>query len=215
VLLEVVGMSGSPSKSHISPVKFGYTDVPNYPEYDPEQCQKLLAEAGFPNGQGLPELVYYTSTGFYPKTKEYGEVIASMLQEQGFPVKLQVLELAAWGNLLYDKEGGGEGNMIDCGWCTGSPEPDLVIRTHFHSSSKRITGIVDPDIDASLDRERNAASVDERRKILQEDTLPLLAERAPALALFTSVFLHAYRKELEGLYIYPNGMLDGSKATMG
>ena len=57
-----------------------------------------------------------------------------MLQEQGFPVKLQVLELAAWGNLLYDKEGGGEGNMIDCGWCTGSPEPDLVIRTHFHSS---------------------------------------------------------------------------------
>jgi peptide/nickel transport system substrate-binding protein len=214
VLLEVLGMSGSPSKSHISPVKFGYTDVANYPEYDPEQCQKLLAEAGFPKGQGLPELVYYTSTGFYPKTKEYGEVIASMLQEQGFPVKLQVLELAAWGNLLYDKEGGGEGHMIDCGWCTGSPEPDLVIRTHFHSSSKRITGIVDPDIDASLDRERNAATVDERRKILQEDTLPLLAERAPALALFTSVFLHAYRKDLEGLYIYPNGMLDGSKATM-
>jgi peptide/nickel transport system substrate-binding protein len=158
VLLEVLGMSGSPSKSHISPVKFGYTDVPNYPEFDAEMCQKLLAEAGFPNGKGLPELTYYTSTGFYPKTKEYGEVIASMLQEQGFPVKLQVLELAAWGNLLYDKEGGGEGNMIDCGWCTGSPEPDLVIRTHFHSSSKRITGIVDPDIDASLDKERNAAS---------------------------------------------------------
>ena len=214
VLLEVLGMSGSPSKSHISPVKFGYTDVPSYPEFDAEMCQKFLAEAGFPGGKGLPELTYYTSTGFYPKTKEYGEVIASMLQEQGFPVKLQVLELAAWGNLLYDKEGGGEGNMIDCGWCTGSPEPDLVIRTHFHSSSKRITGIVDKDIDASLDKERNAASVDERRKILQEETLPLLAEKAPALALFTSVFLHAYRKELEGLYIYPNGMLDGSKAAL-
>lgn len=215
VLLDVLGISGSPSKAHISPVKFGYTDVANYPEYDPEQCQTLLAEAGFPNGQGLPDLIYYTSTGFYPKTKEYGEVIAAMLQEQGFPVNLQVLELAAWGNLLYDKEGGGEGNMIDCGWCTGSPEPDLVIRTHFHSSSKRITGIVDPDLDASLDRERNAATVDERRKILQEDTLPLIAEKAPALALFTSVFLHAYRKELEGLYVYPNGMLDNSQATLG
>ncbi len=214
VLLEVLGMSGSPSKSHISPVKFGYTTTFRTIPSSIPKCQKLLAEAGFPNGQGLPELIYYTSTGFYPKTKEYGEVIASMLQEQGFPVKLQVLELAAWGNLLYDKEGGGEGNMIDCGWCTGSPEPDLVIRTHFHSSSKRITGIVDPDIDASLDKERNAASVDERRKILQEETLPLLAEKAPALALFTSVFLHAYRKELEGLYIYPNGMLDGSTATM-
>lgn len=214
LLLEVLGMSGSASSAHISPVKFGYIDVADYPEYDPDQCQKFLADAGYPNGQGLPELVYYTSTGFYPKTKEYGEVIAAMLQEQGFPVNLQVLELAAWGNLLYDKPGGGEGHMIDCGWSTGSPEPDLVLRTHFHSSSKRICGIVDPEIDASLDRERNAATVDERRRILQEDTLPLIARKAPAHSLFTSVFIHAYRKELEGLYIYPNGMLDGSAATL-
>jgi peptide/nickel transport system substrate-binding protein len=27
------------------------------------------------------------------------------------------------------------------------------------------------------------------------------------------VFLHAYDKKLEGLYIYPNGMQDMSKAT--
>jgi peptide/nickel transport system substrate-binding protein len=215
VLLDVLGVSGTYSKAHISPVKFGYTEVDNYPEFDPEKCQALLAEAGFPNGQGLPELTYYVSVGFYPKTKEYGEVIAAMLQEQGFPVNLQVLELAAWGNLLYDKPGGGEGNMIDCGWCTGSPEPDLVLRTHFHSSSKRICGIVDPEIDAVLDKERNAGTVNERQDILQKETLPMIAQKAPALALFTSVFIHAYRKELEGLYIYPNGMMDANKATLG
>ena len=131
--------------------------LPEYPEFDPAKAQKLLAEAGFPKGEGLPELTYYTSVGFYPKTKEYGELIAGMLQEQGFKVNLQTLEVAAWGNLLYDKPGGGEGHMIDCGWCTGSPEPDLVLRTHFHSSSKRICGIVDTEIDAVLDKERNAA----------------------------------------------------------
>ena len=174
----------------------------------------MLAEAGFPKGEGLPELTYYTSVGFYPKTKEYAELITGMLQEQGFKVNLQTLEVAAWGNLLYDKPGGGEGHMIDCGWCTGSPEPDLVIRTHFHSSSKRITGIVDKDIDAVLDKERNAGSIDERKKILQEETLPTLARKAPALALFTSVFIHAYSKKLDGLYIYPNGMQDMSKATL-
>jgi peptide/nickel transport system substrate-binding protein len=104
--------------------------------------------------------------------------------------------------------------MIDCGWCTGSPEPDLVLRTHFHSSSKRITGIVDPEIDASLDRERNAATTDERKKILQTDTLPLLADKVPSLPLFTSVFIHAMSKKLEGIYIYPNGMQDVTKATL-
>lgn len=211
---EILGVSGAFSKAHISPVKFGYAEVEDYPEYDPEKCQALLAEAGFPNGEGLPELTYYTSVGFYPKTKEYAELIAALLMEQGFKINLQTLEVAAWGNLLYDKPGGGEGNMIDCGWCTGSPEPDLVLRTHFHSSSKRITGIVDPEIDAVLDKERNAKTIDERRKILQTETLPMIAKKAPAHALFTSVFIHAYTKGLEGLYIYPNGMMDMNTATL-
>jgi peptide/nickel transport system substrate-binding protein len=213
-ILDILGVSGAPSKAHISPVKFGYAEVADYPEFDPEKCQELLAQAGYPNGEGLPELTYYTSVGFYPKTKEYAEYITALLQEQGFKVNLQTLEVAAWGNLLYDKEGGGEGNMIDCGWCTGSPEPDLVLRTHFHSSSKRITGIVDPEIDAVLDKERNAATVDERRKVLQEETLPTIARKAPAYSLFTSVFIHAYAKGLDGLYIFPNGMQDVSKATL-
>ncbi len=214
VILEVLGISGHASAAHISPVKFGYTDEPDFPEFDPAKAQALLAEAGFPKGKGLPELEYYVSVGFYPKTKEYGELVTEMLQEQGFPVKLTVLEVAAWGNLLYDRPGGGGGHMIDRGWCTGSPEPDLVLRTHFHSSSKRITGIVDPEIDASLDRERNTASTEERKRILQTDTLPLLAQKMPSLPLFTSVFIHAMTKKLDGLYIYPNGMQDMTRATL-
>ncbi len=209
----LLGKSGHPSYAHISPVKLGYTQVPGYPEYDLDQCHKLLAEAGFPKGEGLPELEYITSVGFYPKTKEYGEVITAMLNEAGFNVKLSVLETAAWNQKLYDRPGGGPGHMIDCGWCTGSPEPDLVLRMHFHSSSKRITGIVDPDIDASLDRERNAQTLEEREKILQTDTLPLIARKVPSLSLFTSVFIHGINRNLNGYYLYPNGMMDLEKAT--
>lgn len=212
ILVEVLGDAGHASYSHISPVKFGYTEVENYPEFDPERCQQLLAEAGFPNGEGLPEMEYITSVGFYPKTKEYGEIITSMLQAQGFPVRLNVMEVAAWNERLYDRPGGGPGHMIDCGWSTGSPEPDLVLRTHFHSSSKRITGIEDEELDASLDKERNAETVEEREQILKQETLPLIAEKAPALSLFTSVFIHAMRDDLEGLFIYPNGQMDASEA---
>ena len=209
----LLGKSGYPSYAHISPVKFGYTKVPNYPEYDMDQCNKFLEEAGYPKGAGLPELEYITSVGFYPKTKEYGEVITAMLNEAGFNVKLSVLETAAWNQKLYDRPGGGPGHMIDCGWCTGSPEPDLVLRMHFHSSSKRITGIVDPEIDASLDRERNAETLELREKIIKTDTLPLIAKKAPSLSLFTSVFIHGINKKLENYYIYPNGMMDLEKAT--
>lgn len=213
-ILELLGMSAVSCSAHISPVKFGYVQLPGYPEYDPAKCQQLLAAAGFPKGRGLPALEYITSVGFYPKTKEYGELIAAMLQEQGFPVTLNVMEIAAWNERLYDRPGGGPGHMIDCGWSTGSPEPDLVLRTHFHSSSKRICGIVDSEIDAALDRERNAGTTDARRKLLQTETLPLLARKVPAYALFTSVFIHAMVKELSGLYIYPNGMVDLTRATV-
>ncbi len=212
LIYEILGEAGSPSKNFISPIKFGYIDLDNYPEYDPDECQRLLAEAGYPRGEGLPPLEYITSVGFYPKTKEYGEVITAMLQEQGFPVTLSVMEVAAWNERLYDRPGGGPGHMVDCGWSTGSPEPDLVLRTHFHSSSKRITGIVDPEIDALLDKERAAPTLDERRAVIQNELTPMLADKAPALSLFTSVLVHGIRSELQGLFLYPDGAIDASKA---
>ncbi|QPC94514.1 ABC transporter substrate-binding protein [Mesorhizobium sp. INR15] len=214
-VLAVVGEAAKASSSHISPVKFGYVDVPNYPKYDPELCQKLLAEAGFPKGAGLPELEYITSVGFYPKTREYGELITAMLQEQGFPVKLTTLEPAAWEEQIYRRaDGQGPGHIIDVGWITGSPEPDLVLRPNYHSKFALINGINDAEIDASLDKERNAGSTEERLKVLQEETLPLLAAKVPSLSLFSSVFLRAMSKNLEGAYFYPNGPIDLSKAKL-
>ena len=210
LILELLGTAGHASSNFVSPVKFGYIELENYPAYDPERAQALLAEAGFPGGEGLPPLEYITSVGFYPKTVEYGEVITAMLNEQGFNVSLTVLEPAAWNERLYHRPGGGPGHMVDCGWSTGSPEPDLVLRTHFHSSSHRITGIEDAEIDASLDKERNASTLEERQAILQTETMPLLARKMPALSLFTSVMIHAMRKELTGLYIYPDGSIDAT-----
>lgn len=215
-ILAIVGEAGQASNCHISPVKFGYTDVPDYPKFDPEMCQKLLAEAGFPNGQGLPELEYITSVGFYPKTREYGELVTAMLQEQGFNVKLTTLEPAAWEEQIYRRaDGQGPGHIIDVGWITGSPEPDLVLRPNYYSKFALINGVNDPEIDASLDKERNAESTEERLKVLQEETLPLLAAKVPSLSLYSSVFLRAMSNKLQGAYFYPNGPIDLSKATLG
>ncbi|GLK67641.1 ABC transporter substrate-binding protein [Hansschlegelia plantiphila] len=211
LILDLLGSAGHASANYVSPVKFGYVDLKNYPAFDPDKCQAMLAEAGFPKGAGLPPLEYITSVGFYPKTKEYGEVITSMLNDQGFKVSLTVLEPAAWNEQLYHRPGGGPGHMVDCGWSTGSPEPDLILRTHFHSSSHRICGVEDAEIDASLDKERNAATLEERKTILQTETMPLLASKVPALSLFTSVMIHAMQKDLTGLYIYPDGSIDASK----
>jgi peptide/nickel transport system substrate-binding protein len=214
-IMALMGEAGVASSCYISPMKYGYADIPGYPKYDPDETQRLLAEAGFPKGQGLPELEYITSVGFYAKTKEYGELITAMLGEQGFNVKLTVLEPAAWEQAIYRrKDGQGPGHLVDVGWLTGSPEPDLVLRPNFYSAAALINGVSDPEIDAVLDKERNTADPQERLKVLQTETFPTLAKKVPSFSLFSAVNFHAMTKKLQGVYFVPNGPIDLRNADL-
>lgn len=215
-ILAVMGVAGAESNSYISKLKFGSSDVPGYPEYSPEKCQQLLAQAGFPNGKGLPKIEYLTSTGFYPKTKEYGEVITAMMQEQGFDVALSVMDTAAWADRLYQRaDGAAEGHMIDCGWMSGTPEPDIVLRAMFDSKAGPggglINGVKDADIDAALDNERAAGDPVKRAELIGKAN-EVIASKVPSLALFTSVNLNACRAGLTDFYIFPNGPIDLTRA---
>ena len=214
-ILSLMGDAGVASNCFVSPMKFGYADVPNYPTYDPAESARLLEEAGFPAGQGLPQLEYITSIGFYPKTKEYGELITAMLMEVGFDVQLTVLEPAAWEQAIYrGADGQGPGHMCDVGWMTGSPEPDLVLRPNWHSSAALINGVSDPEIDAALDKERAIIDPTERARVLAEELFPLLAAKVPSFSLFSAVVFHGAAKNLEGAYYFPSGPIDFTKADL-
>ncbi|RWG07749.1 ABC transporter substrate-binding protein [Mesorhizobium sp.] len=214
-ILELMGEAALPSSCYVSPMKFGYKDIAGYPEYNPDEAQRLLTEAGFPGGKGLPPLEYITSIGFYPKTKEYGELITAMLQEQGFNVQLTVLEPAAWEVAIYRRaDGQGQGHMCDVGWMTPSPEPDLVLRPNWQSKAALISGVNDPEIDAVLDKERNAATPEERLKILTEETFPTMAKKVPSFSLFSALTFHGAAKNLEGAVYLPYGPIDLSKADL-
>lgn len=208
---EIMGEAGTPVYNIMPRGKMGYSDLNNIPEYNPEKCQQLLAEAGFPKGQGLPDLEYNVSTGFYPKTKEYGEVIQAFLQEQGFPVTLNVMETAAWNDIIYKPQ---VGHLVDVGWAATSPEPGIHLNILWYNPPAAITGLNDPDINAAIDKQRMAPDVETRVKMLREETYPLLVERSPSLGLFTSVMLHATTNRLEGIHIYPDGAFDLTKADL-
>ena len=117
----------------------------------PPSARSCWPRPASPTASGLPEIEYLVSTGLYAKTKEYGEVITAMLQEQGFNVKLTVMEVAAWLDRIYLQEGQHpRGHMCDAGWSTGSPEPDMVLRPIFYSKAALRRPITDPEIDDAL-----------------------------------------------------------------
>ena len=214
LILELMGPAGHPTVGQISSVKFGYADsIPNSPEYDPEKCQQLLAEAGYPKGDGLPPIEYLTSQGFYPKTKEYGEVVTALLQEQGFPVQLTVMEVASWIERVLTRDETAP-QLADTGWMTGSPEPNLVLRPMWHSDGLILTNCGSDKVDAAIERQQQITDTEERRKAIQTDVMPALAEHLPSFGLFTSVLIHAHHPAIEGIYFYPNGPVDKVKATL-
>jgi peptide/nickel transport system substrate-binding protein len=215
-IMQVMGIAGSPSDSFLPSVKFGSDPLKNYPKYDPAKCQELLEKAGYPKGQGMPEIEYVTSSGVFAKTKEYGELIIAMMQEQGIPCRLNVMETSAWLAAAFVKDGvPPTGHMLDHGWNTGSPEPDLFLRPNFYSKVSAVGGLLngvkDAEIDAAIVKQSNEPVLD-KRKDLVVAACELLAEKLPSLSLFTTMSLHGRRAGLNGLYIYPNSDINATTA---
>jgi len=60
--------------------------------------------------------------------------------------------------------------------------------------------------------QQSVADPNARKAAIQDQLMPALAKQMPSYGLFTSVLIHAHNKGLKGLYIYPNGPMDLSKA---
>ena len=196
--------NGVLADSFVSHVAWGYAPADGFPTYDPEKAAELLAEAGYPNGEGLPELTYTTSVGFYPKTKEYGEYIVSNLADIGIKVKLVPMETSSWEDALYQPE---SAHMTDTGWCPPGLEPDLTISA-FYRGHGQVSFVEDPELDAVLDKEATELDPDKRKQILAEEVFPAIASKVPHMTLFDSTMIYAMGKDVKGFNPSPTtGMM--------
>ncbi|MGE4353219.1 MAG: ABC transporter substrate-binding protein [Oscillospiraceae bacterium] len=190
-------MSGYAEKadSFISSTIWGYAPVDGVGVYDPDKAAELLTEAGYPNGEGLPELNIYTSVGFYPKTKEYNEYIAACLGAVGINCTVVPMDTSAWGDILYDET---PCYMIDCGWQPSGIEPELKLNSWY--AEGRISHY-EPTADLLdiMTRFREETDAAKRKEILQDEYLPALADEMPDIPLFKSMAIYGVRSNVEGL----------------
>jgi peptide/nickel transport system substrate-binding protein/oligopeptide transport system substrate-binding protein len=91
--------------------------------YDPEKAKQLLAEAGYPNGEGLPEIVFNFNTN------EGHQRVAQQVQQDLAAIGVKItLRNTDWGTYLDLVEGTAEENSSTAfyrmGWIADYPDPD-------------------------------------------------------------------------------------------
>jgi peptide/nickel transport system substrate-binding protein len=147
----------------LDPRALGYH--PNLPLHKPDldKARKLLADAGFPGGQGIPELVFiYPTGGRYLMGESVAEYVSQQFAKVGVRVKLSPGEYGTWLAQMRDKKSFDLGMM---GWGGGGRfEVGDTLFFQFHSASP-YSWLGSADFDRALDRAREAMDPEARKQL--------------------------------------------------
>jgi ABC-type oligopeptide transport system substrate-binding subunit len=173
--------------------------APERPEPDADLARRLLAEAGYPGGEGLEPLIYLYNTG-----SMHGEV-AEYLQghwqtELGITIEPVPLDYAA----MEERGQRGEFHLLRSIWLADLPLPDDFLSVFVAGNPNNLTGWTDPGYDALLARARATLDRTERFALLREAEGRLLAG-VPVIPLLQFSFgtVQLVKPYLGGLDVNP------------
>jgi peptide/nickel transport system substrate-binding protein/oligopeptide transport system substrate-binding protein len=123
-------------------------DVKRLP-FDRGRARKLLEEAGYPAGRGLPPIAYNFNTN--DANQRVAEVLQAQLKEIGIPLELRRLDWAAHIKVVD----GGAAAFFRQTWIADYPDPENFLTVLFHSRNVGAAGNTsryrNPRVDTLLD----------------------------------------------------------------
>lgn len=118
IVNDIWGGAVTEQKTYVPAGMFYYSkDSVGYP-YDAKKAAELLAQAGYPEGKGLPPLTL--NIDLAPTNKLVAEAVQSDLKAIGVDVRLETTD---WGPFL-EKIYAGEAQFHQNTWLTDYPDPD-------------------------------------------------------------------------------------------
>lgn len=188
-----------PAYSITPPGTLGY-QPPRLFDYDPEQARQLLADAGYPNGDGWPgmELIY--------NTQESHRKIAVALQqmwkdELGIEVTLANQE---W-KVYLDSVSQRNFQVARRGWIGDYVDPNNFLDLYLTDGGNNNTGYSDPRYDEMILEQAPKAQTKEERFAIFEAAETMLMEEMPILPVYTYVSKHLIHPSVRGL---PSNLMD-------
>ena len=193
---------GEVADSYLPSVNPNYSSIPESERitYDMDKAKELLAEAGYPNGEGLETIKYISSTGLYPKSKEIAEYITQCWTDLGLDIELVVEETAAWEGHLYEEA---SCYVTDTGWMNMFGDANAYLGVHYGTTG-RVNFSSYADVDAALAKETTETDDATRKAIIADELFPLLVNTCTNYPMYNSIVVFGRSANVSGVSYYPN-----------
>jgi len=154
-----------------------YSDIPTQ-KFDPPTAQKLLADAGFAGGAGLPPIKFTFSN---TDTNKLIAQAAQAMFQQNLSVNIQLDPVEPTAFSALTKKQATVPQMFRLGWCQDYPDPQDWYSTVFQSASTvSHTGWKNADFD-KLTQQADIETDPKKRDGMYRQAATLLNQEAPVL----------------------------------
>jgi oligopeptide transport system substrate-binding protein len=150
----------------------------NYP-YSPEKAKALLAEAGYPEGKGLPVIQFWSSVNAKGPLAEDKE-IEKYLSAVGIKVEFNYLtDWPAFKKLIQQ----GRAPLFKYSWEADIPDPDNILSSLFYSESPTNRAFyTNSEVDKLIRNAQNETNYGKRLSLYAE-AQDLIMQDAPVILL--------------------------------
>ncbi|WP_370978654.1 peptide ABC transporter substrate-binding protein [Agaribacterium sp. ZY112] len=194
LLTERVSKAGeTPSWSLVPPDPNGY-EPKQYFNYDVVKAKQLLAEAGYPEGDGFPtvELLYNTNDNH----RKIALAIQQMLnQNLGLQIELVNQEWKVFLNSRRDLEH----DIARAGWIADYLDPSNFLEILVSDSGQNNTGWENNEYDHIIKQLKFTQDVNERRALFEQAN-KILATEFPVMPIYIYTDVNIVAPEVKGWY---------------
>tara|TARA_R110002110_G_scaffold205066_5_gene416839 strand:+ start:14906 stop:16579 length:1674 start_codon:yes stop_codon:yes gene_type:complete len=195
----VLQNSNVPAYSITPPGTLGY-EPPKLFSYDVEQARALLADAGYPDGEGWPgmELTYNTS-------ESHRKIAVALQQMWKDALNITVtLSNQEW-KVYLDTVTQMEFDIARRGWIGDYVDPNNFLDLYLTDGGNNNTGFSDPRYDEMILELAPKAKTREERFAIFYEAETLLMEQMPILPVYTYTSKHLIHQSVRGL---PPNLMD-------
>ena len=163
-----------------------------------EEAKALLAEAGYPNGEGFPAFTYTTNdSGYHVAVAEY---LQQAWAELGLTCTVEVVEWSAFTPIRR----GGDYAIARNGWVCDYPDASNQLELLYSTNGNNDGQVNNAAFDAAMDLSRSTADVEERSAALHEAE-DILHEEMLCIPLAYYNDYYLLDESVEGAWHSPRG----------